>query len=46
MVEALKQCGGEVRLTLYPDLGHNSWTRTYNNMELYSWLLQHKKASG
>ena len=45
MVEALKQCGGDVRLTLYPDLGHNSWTRAYNNMELYSWLLQRKKRS-
>ncbi len=46
MVEALKQCGGDVRLTLYPDLGHNSWTRAYNDMELYSWLLRQKKTSG
>ena len=45
MVEALKQCGGDVRLTLYPDLGHNSWTRTYNTMELYSWMLQHRNRS-
>jgi predicted peptidase len=46
MVEALKACGGDVRLTLYPNLGHNSWTRTYNNMELYAWLLRHRKGSG
>ena len=45
MVEALEKCGGDVRLTLYPDLGHNSWTRTYNNMELYSWMLQHRNRS-
>jgi predicted peptidase len=45
MVAALEACGGNVRLTLYPDLGHNAWTRTYNNMELYSWLLQHQKGS-
>jgi predicted peptidase len=43
MVEALKACGGDARLTLYPDLGHNSWTRAYNNMELYAWLLRHKR---
>lgn len=43
MVEALKQCGGDVRLTLYPELAHNSWTRTYNNLELYSWMLKQKK---
>lgn len=36
MVEALEQCGGDVRLTLYPDLAHNAWTRTYANMELYA----------
>ena len=41
MVEALKACGGDVRFTVYPDLEHDSWTRTYDNPALYEWFLQH-----
>jgi predicted peptidase len=42
MVNALKQCGGkEIKLTIYPDANHDSWTETYNNEELYKWLLSH-----
>ncbi len=41
MVEALQACGGNVRLTVYPDLRHDSWTRTYDNPELYRWFLEH-----
>jgi len=40
MVKALEECGGDVRFTLYPDAEHDSWTETYNNPELYTWLLQ------
>jgi predicted peptidase len=43
MVNALKEIGGNVKLTLYPDAGHDSWTATYNNPELYKWFLDHKK---
>lgn len=43
MVDALKACGGDVKFTVYPDLGHNAWTVTYNNEELYQWFLSHKK---
>ncbi|NVM57487.1 MAG: prolyl oligopeptidase family serine peptidase, partial [Desulfobacterales bacterium] len=39
MVAAIKRCGGSPRLTIYPDAGHDSWTRTYDNPELYEWLL-------
>ena len=45
MVDALKACGGNVRLTLYPDLGHDSWTRTYDDPALYQWLLQQRKSN-
>lgn len=41
MVDALKALGSDVRMTIYPDLGHDSWTRTYENDELYEWFLQH-----
>ena len=41
MVEAMKQAGGNVRFTVYPEAGHDSWTETYNNPEVYTWLLSH-----
>lgn len=45
MVEALREAGGDVKLTVYPEAGHDSWTETYNNDELYEWLLQHSLRS-
>jgi predicted peptidase len=44
MVDALRACGGNVRFTLYPDLPHDSWTRTYDDPALYDWLLQQHKS--
>ncbi|QQS35403.1 MAG: prolyl oligopeptidase family serine peptidase [Ignavibacteriales bacterium] len=41
MVDKLKECGADVTLTIYPEAGHDSWTETYNNDELYKWLLSH-----
>lgn len=41
MVEALRACGGDVKFTVYPGVGHDSWTQTYANPALYEWLLQH-----
>ncbi|HXU75579.1 MAG TPA: prolyl oligopeptidase family serine peptidase [Methylomirabilota bacterium] len=47
MVDALKKVGvTEVKLTVYPEAGHNSWTETYNNPELYKWLLEHRRVAG
>ncbi|HCY78001.1 MAG TPA: phospholipase [Ignavibacteriales bacterium] len=40
MVDALKNCGSNVKLTIYPEANHDSWTETYNNEELYKWLLE------
>lgn len=40
LVNALQACGGSVQFTLYPDAEHDSWTETYSNPELYTWLLQ------
>jgi predicted peptidase len=34
---------GNAKLTIYPDAGHDSWTKTYNNAELYTWLLSHAR---
>ncbi len=43
MVASLKRAGGEVELTVYPDAAHNSWDATYQNYEVFKWLLSHKK---
>ncbi|MBQ3064148.1 MAG: prolyl oligopeptidase family serine peptidase [Clostridia bacterium] len=42
MVERVNQCGGNARLTLYPEAGHDAWTPTYTNREVYEWLLSHQ----
>ncbi len=44
MVDLLKKMGvQEVKFTVYPEADHNSWTETYNNPELYEWLLKHER---
>ncbi|MFH1121311.1 MAG: prolyl oligopeptidase family serine peptidase [Bacteroidota bacterium] len=43
MVKALEECGNKVRFTIYPTAGHDCWTETYNNQELYNWFLSNKK---
>ena len=44
MVEALEGCGGNVKFTLYPELRHDCWTKTYNNPELYEWFLEQSRS--
>lgn len=44
MVDALQVSGGNVRFTVYHGVGHDSWTQTYENPELYEWFLQHSRA--
>jgi predicted peptidase len=47
MVDVLKKLGvKEVKFTIYPDTGHNSWTKTYDDPELYEWLLKHERKVG
>lgn len=45
MDKALHECGGNARLTIYPDAGHDAWTRTYANPKLFEWLLAQKRES-
>jgi len=46
MVEALQRAGGNARLTIYPDLGHDSWSRAYAEPELWAWLTAQVRGSG
>jgi predicted peptidase len=44
MVGVLRQFGAtDVKLTVYPEAGHDSWTETYADPKLYEWLLEHKR---
>jgi predicted peptidase len=45
VIDVIRSCGGAVRFTLYPDAGHDVWTRTYQNPELYTWLLRHRRSA-
>jgi predicted peptidase len=45
MVDALRAAGGNVKLTVYPQAGHDSWTETYENPLLYEWLTAQSNAS-
>jgi predicted peptidase len=39
IVAALRDYGADVRYTVYPHAGHDSWTQAYAEPELYSWML-------
>ena len=44
MVEALKKFGHPApKLTIYPAARHDSWTKTYDNPELYQWFLKYQR---
>ena len=42
MVHKLQKKGAEAKLTIYPDNAHDAWNDTYNNPEVFEWLLSHK----
>ncbi|MFE9613347.1 alpha/beta fold hydrolase [Streptomyces sp. NPDC006012] len=45
VVEALKDLGSNARFTRYPGVGHDSWTQTYDNPDVYTWLLEQRRGS-
>jgi acetyl esterase/lipase len=42
LYDAVKAAGGHVRLWIYQGLGHDCWSRAYNEPELPRWLLSHR----
>lgn len=44
LVKEINSHGGNAKLTIYPDANHDSWTETYNNQEVYDWLLEHRRS--
>jgi predicted peptidase len=42
--DALKKIGAPVKLTIYPGVGHDSWTATYDNPEFWAWLFEQRRS--
>jgi predicted peptidase len=42
MADSLEQYDN-VKLTIYPNGGHDRWNETYDNAKLYEWFLDHKR---
>jgi predicted peptidase len=43
MIEAVRKAGGKPKMTIYPGVGHDSWTATYANPEVLAWLFAQRK---
>ena len=43
MTAWMRRYGGDPKLTIYPENGHNAWSDTYGNREVFRWLLAHKR---
>lgn len=39
----LKSCNADIALTIFDDAGHDSWTRVYDNKQIYDWMFQQIK---
>lgn len=47
IINSIKDLGGsKAKITIYPDANHDSWTATYDNKELYSWMLSNTNPNG
>lgn len=43
MISALEKVGGKPKVTYYPGVNHDSWTRTYNDPELLRWMFAQRQ---
>ncbi|MDI6050016.1 prolyl oligopeptidase family serine peptidase [Flavobacterium sp. XS2P24] len=43
MYKKLKTCNTNVALTIFDDANHDSWTRVYDNQEIYDWMFKQTK---
>lgn len=39
----LKACNADIKLTVFEDANHDSWTKVYDHKEIYDWMLQQIK---
>ena len=40
MISRLQAAGGHPKVTFYPSGDHNCWDKTYDESELYKWMMQ------
>lgn len=45
MTEAVKNSGGNSKLTVYPNNNHDAWSDTYANKEVFKWLLEQENTN-
>lgn len=44
MINAIKEAGGtQAKLTIYEDVAHESWWRTFKEPDLFPWMLQQRR---
>ena len=43
MIAAIRQAGGRPKMTLYPGVNHDSWSRTYADPAVLDWLFAQKR---
>jgi predicted peptidase len=43
MAAALKDAGADVKITLYPEDGHDSWDDAFKEPQFFSWMFSHHK---
>lgn len=43
MVQMINQKGGNAKLTIYEGVGHDAWTPTIQNKEVWKWLFEQRK---
>ena len=42
-VNAIINAGGNIKYTLYPETGHNTWTKAYQEPDFFKWILAQKR---
>ena len=43
MAAAVRAAGGQAKLTLYPDAGHDCWNQAYAEPDLFRWMLGQRR---
>jgi len=43
IADRLRKAGGDVKLTIYPGVGHGGWDKIYADPALYAWFLVHAR---
>ena len=46
MANAVRACGGNIKLTLLPGVNHNAWEPAMYELGAVEWLLTHSRSDG